>query len=148
MKREMPKAKAKAKATAKAVRAAAKPKLDRYAYLPTDLQRAAVFMDRSDFLRRLQKGQHDREHRHVATQGPPPISVDKDLQEKIAALNAEIAGLRAGSAPGTPGSTVRGFTAVPAPGSATTAPVPGSRVSLGGFSGSRTPFAIPMDDDL
>ena len=63
----MPKAKAKAKATAKAVRAAAKRKLDRYAYLPTDLQRAAVFMDRGDFLRKLQKGQHDREYRHVAT---------------------------------------------------------------------------------
>ena len=92
----MPKAKAeaKAKATAKAVRAAAKPKLDRYAYLPTDLQRAAVFMDRGDFLRKLQIGQHDREHRHVATQGPPPISVDKDLQEKIAALNAGIESLR------------------------------------------------------
>jgi hypothetical protein len=68
-----------------------KPKLDRYAYLPTDLQRAAVFMDRADFLRKLQKGQHDREYRHVATQGPPPLSADKDLQEKIAALNAEIA---------------------------------------------------------
>ena len=150
----MPKAKAKAKAkpTAKAVRAkaqpAAKPQLDRYAYLPTDLQRAAVFMDRGDFLRKLQKGQHDREYRHVATQGPPPISADKDLQDKIAALNAEIAGLRAGSAPGTPGSTVRGFTAAPAPGSATTAPVPGSRMTVGGFSASRTPFAIPMDDDL
>ena len=66
----MPKAKAKAKA--KAVRAARlKPQLDRYAYLPTDLQRAAVFMDRGDFLRKLQKGQHDREYRHVATQGPP-----------------------------------------------------------------------------
>ena len=62
----MPKAKAKAKAkpTAKAARAKAQPKpqLDRYAYLPTDLQRAAVFMDRGDFLRKLQKGQHDREY--------------------------------------------------------------------------------------
>jgi hypothetical protein len=48
-------------------------------------------MDRADFLRKLQKGQHDREYRHVATQGPPPLSADKDLQEKIAALNAEIA---------------------------------------------------------
>ena len=86
----MPKAKAKAKA--KAVRA--KAQLDRYAYLPTDLQRAAVFMDRGDFLRKLQKCQHDREYRHVATQGPPPISVDKDLQEKKAALNAEIESLR------------------------------------------------------
>ena len=148
----MPKAKAKAKAkpTAKAARAKAQPKpqLDRYAYLPTDLQRAAVFMDRGDFLRKLQKGQHDREYRHVATQGPPPLSLDKDLQEKIAALSAEIAGLRAGSAPGTPGSTWRGFTAAAAPGSATTAPVPGSRMTAGGFSASRTPFAIPTDDDL
>ena len=95
----MPKAKAKAKAKAvRAVRAAPKAqpaaKLDRYAYLPTDLQRAAVFMDRGDFLRKLQKGQHDREYRHVATQGPPPLSADKDLQEKIAALNAEIESLR------------------------------------------------------
>ena len=59
--------KAKAKARAEAVRAKAQPaaKLDRYAYLPTDLQRAAVFMDRGDFLRKLQKGQHDREYRHV-----------------------------------------------------------------------------------
>ena len=84
----MPKAKAKAKQAPKAPKPRAK--LDRYAYLPTDLQRAAVFVDRSDFLRKLQKGQHDREYRHVATQGPPPISMDKDLQEKIAALNAEI----------------------------------------------------------
>ena len=77
----MPKGKAKAKA--KTVRPKAKPVLDRYAYLPTDLQRAAVFMDRGDFLRKLQKGQHDREYRHVATQGPPPLSADgaKDLQE-------------------------------------------------------------------
>ena len=135
----MPKAKAKAKskATAKAVRAAAKPKLDRYAYLPTDLQRAAVFMDRGDFLRKLQKGQRIREYRHVATQGPPPLSGDgaKGLQEKIAVLKAEIARQ---SAPGTPSTT--------APGSATTVPMPGSRMTFG--SASRTPFAIPTDDDL
>ena len=87
----MPKAQAKAKQAPKAPKPRAK--LDRYTYLPTDLQRAAVFMDRSDFLRKLQKGQHDRDYRHVATQGPPPISVDKDLQEKIAALNAEIESL-------------------------------------------------------
>ena len=121
----MPKAKAKAKAKppAKAVRAKAKPQLDRYAYLPTDLQRAAVFMDRGDFLRKLQKGQHDQEYKHVATQGPPPLSGDgvKDLQEKIAALNAEIAGLkRARSAPPTLSTTV-----------------PGSRATF-----------VPMDDDL
>ena len=42
-----PKAKAKGKDKAK-VKA-----LDRYAYLPTDLQRAAVYMDRADFLRKL-----------------------------------------------------------------------------------------------
>ena len=88
MKREMPKAKAKAKQAPKTPKPRAK--LDRYACLPTDLQRAAVFKDRSDFLRKLQKGQHDREHKHSATQGPPPVSVDKDLQEKIAAPNAEI----------------------------------------------------------
>ena len=144
----MPKAKAKAKAKAVRAKAQPKPQLDRYAYLPTDLQRAAVFMDRGDFLRKLQKGQHDRECRHVATQGPPPLSVDKDLQDKIAALNAEIAGLRRQSAPGTPASTVRGFTTAPAPGSATTVPVPGSRMTVGGSSASRTPFAIPTDDDL
>ena len=69
----MPKAKAKAKQAPKAPKPRAK--LDRYAYLPTDLQRAAVFMDRSDFLRKLQKTQHDREHRHVSTQhSPPPLS--------------------------------------------------------------------------
>ena len=146
----MPKAKAKAKAKAVRTVPKAKPQLDRYAYLPTDLQRAAVFMDRGDFLRKLQKNQHDREYRHVATQGPTPLSADgaKDLQDKIAALSAEIAGLRAGSAPGAPGSTWRGFTAAAAPGSATTAPVPGSRMTAGGFSASRTPFAIPTDDDL
>ena len=156
----MPKAKAKAKAkpTAKAVRAKAKPQLDRYAYLPTDLQRAAVFMDRGDFLRKLQKGQHDREYRHVATQGPPPLSVDKDLQEKIAALNAEIESLRGrppapfrknyapSSAPMTPSTAVPGSRVTVGGSSASAAP--GSRMTVGGFSASRTPFAIPMDDDL
>ena len=139
----MPKAKAKAKA--KTVRPKAKPVLDRYAYLPTDLQRAAVFMDRGDFLRKLQKNQHDREYRHVATQGPPPLSADgaKDLQEKIAALNAEIAGLkRARSAPPTASTAVPGSRATVAGSFA-----PGSRVSFGGSAASRTPF-VPMDDDL
>ena len=152
----MPKAKAKAKA--KTVRAKAKPQLDRYAYLPTDLQRAAVFMDRGDFLRKLQKGQHDREYRHVATQGPPPLSADKDLQEKIAALSAEIESLRGrppapfrknyapSSASMTPSTAVPG-SRVTVGGSSASA-VPGSRVSLGGMSASRTPFAIPTDDDL
>ena len=135
----MPKAKAKAKQAPKAPKPRAK--LDRYAYLPTDLQRAAVFMDRSDFLRKLQKGQHDREHGHVATQGPPPISVDKDLQEKIAALNAEIERLRQPQL----------FRKTYAPSSASMTPstaAPGSRVTFGGSSASRTPFAIPTDGDL
>ena len=58
--------------------------------------------------------------------------MEKDLQEKVAALNAEIAGLkRASSAPMT----------------ASTA-APGSRVAFGGSSASRTPFVVPMDDDL
>ena len=152
----MPKAKAKAKA--KTVRAKAKPQLDRYAYLPTDLQRAAVFMDRGDFLRKLQKGQHDREYRHVATQGPPPLSVDKDLQEKIAALNAEIESLRGrppapfrknyapSSAPMTPSTAAPGSRATV--GGSSASAVPRSRVSLGGMSASRTPFAIPTDDYL
>ena len=143
----MPKAKAKAKQAPKPVakpvaKAVAKPKakLDRYAYLPTDLQRAAVFMDRADFLRKLQKGQHDREYRHVATHGAPPLSADKDLQEKIAALNAEIADLKR-AAPTTPSTAV--------PGSRATGVsfAPGSRVTVGGSMGSRTPF-LPMDDDL
>ena len=143
----MPNAKAKAKA--KAVRAVPKTqpaaKLDRYAYLPTDLQRAAVFMERGDFLRKLQKSQHDREYKHVATQGPPPLSADgdKDLQEKIAALNAEIAGLkRARSAPPTASTAVPGSRATVAGSFA-----PGSRVSFGGSVASRTPL-VPMDDDL
>ena len=138
----MPKAKAKAKQAPKAPKPRAK--LDRYAYLPTDLQRAAVFMDRSDFLRKLLKGQHGREYRHLATQGPPPVGVDKDLQEKIAALNAEIESLR--------GRPPQPFRENYAPSSASmtpsTVPVPGSRVSFGGSSASRTPFAIPTDDDL
>jgi hypothetical protein len=160
----MPKAKAKAKAkpAAKAARAkaqpTAKPQLDRYAYLPTDLQRAAVFMDRGDFLRKLQKGQHDREYRHVATHGAPPLSVDKDLQEKIAALSAEIESLRGrppapfrknyapSSASMTPSTAVPG-SRVTVGGSSSSA-APGSRVSFGGFSASRTPFVIPTDDDL
>ena len=108
----MPKAKAKAKQAPKPVAkpvARPKAKLDRYAHLLTDLQRAAVFMDRADFLRKLQKGQHDREYRRVATQGAPPLSADKDLQEKIAALNAEIADLkRANTVPATPSTAVPG----------------------------------------
>ena len=154
----MPKAKAKAKAKTVRSKAQPKPQLDRYAYLPTDLQRAAVFMDRGDFLRKLQKGQHDREYRHVATQGPPPLGVDKDLQEKIAALNAEIESLRGrppapfrknyapSSAPMTPSTAVPGSRATV--GGSSASAVPGSRVSLGGMSASRTPFAIPTDDDL
>ena len=140
----MPKAKAKAKQAPKPVaKAKPKAKLDRYAYLPTDLQRAAVFMDRADFLRKLQKGQHDRECRHVATHGAPPLSADKDLQEKIAALNAEIADLkRASTAPTTPSTAVPGSRATGASSFA-----PGSRVTIGGSMGSRTPF-LPMDDDL
>ena len=139
----MPKAKAKAKQAPKPVaKAVAKPKakLDRYAYLPTDLQRAGVFMDRADFLRKLQKGQHDRECRHVATHGAPPLSADKDLQEKIAALHAEIADLKR-AAPTTPSTAV--------PGSRATGIsfAPSSRVTVGGSMGSRTPF-LPMDNDL
>ena len=137
----MPKAKAEAKQAPKAPKPRAK--LDRYAYLPTDLQRAAVFMDRSDFLRKLQKGQHDREYRHVATQGPPPISVYKDLQEKIAALNAEIERRR--------GRPPQQFRENYAPSSASMTPstaAPGSRVTFGGSSASRTPFVVPMDDAL
>ena len=117
--------------------------MDRDAYLPTDLQRAAVFVDRADFLRKLQKGQHDREYRHVPTQGPPPLSVDKDLQEKIAALNAEIEGPR-----GRPPQPFRKtYAPSSAPMTASTA-VPGSRVTFGGSSASRTPYGAPMDDDL
>ena len=137
----MPKAKAKAKQTPKAPKPRAK--LDRYAYLPTDLRRAAVFMNRSDLQRKLQKGQHDRERRHEATQGPPPVSVDKDLQEKIAALHAEIESLR-----GRPPQPFRKtYAPSSAPMSASTS-VPGSRVTFGGSSASRKPFVVPMDDDL
>ena len=127
----MPKAKAKAKQALKAPKPRAK--LDRYAYLPTDLQRAAVFMDRSDFLRQLLKGQHDREYRHVATQGPPPISVDKDLQEKIAALNAEIESLR--------GRPPQPFRKTYAPSSASTpsTTAPGSRATIAGSFASAAP---------
>ena len=58
-----PKAKAKAKARTKP---AAKAKaVDRYAYLPTDLQRAAMHMDLADSLRKLPKSRHDREYRHA-----------------------------------------------------------------------------------
>ena len=96
-------------------------------------------MDRTDFLRKLQKGQHDREHRHVATHGAPPLSADKDLQEKIAALTAEIADLK--RAPATPSTAV--------PGSRATGVsfAPGSRATVGGSTGSRTPV-LSMDDDL
>ena len=125
-----PKAKAKAKARAKP---AAKAKaVDRYAHLPTDLQRAAVHMDRADFLRKLQKSRHDREYRHASVQhGDPPLSAQggKDLQDKIAALNAEIADLKRRPAPMT-GSTA----------------VPGSRLTFGGSSG--TPMIFGTDDDL
>ena len=62
------------KAKAKAVRPKAKPQLDRYTYLPTDLQRAAVFMDRGDFLRKLQKGQHDRECRQARRDAGAPTA--------------------------------------------------------------------------
>ena len=131
----MPKAKAKAKQAPKPVatvaKAVAKPKakLDRYAYLPTDLQRAAVFMDRTDFLRKLQRGQHEREYRHVATHGAPPLSADKDLQEKIAALNAEIADPKR-AAPTTPSTAVPGSRATGVGSFA-----PGSRVTIGGSMG-------------
>ena len=125
-----PKAKAKAKARAKP---AAKAKaVDRYAYLPTDLQRAAVHMDRVDFLRKLQKSRHDREYRHASAQhGDPPLSTHggKDLQDKIAALNAEIADLKRRPAPMTPSTAV-----------------PGSRLTFGGSSG--TPMIFGTDDDL
>jgi hypothetical protein len=135
-----PKAKAKGKAKAKAKA------LDRYAYLPTDLQRAAVYMDRADFLRKLQKGQHDREYRHVSVQhGAPPLSAHggKDLQEKISALNAEIADLKR-----RPPQPFRKTYAPPAPSTASTA-VPGSRVTFGGSSASGTPVILgPWDVDL
>ena len=127
-----PKAKAKAR-TKPAAKAKAKA-VDRYAYLPTDLQRAAVHMDRADFLRKLQKSRQDREYRHASVQhGDPPLSAHggKDLQEKLAALNAEIADLKRRPASMTP-STV----------------VPGSRVTFGGSSVSGTPMIFGTDDDL
>ena len=133
-----PKAKAKARAKAKAKAS------DRYAYLPTDLQRAAVHMDRADFLRKLQKSRHDREHRHASVQhGDPPLSAHggRDLQEKITALNAEIADLRR-----RPPQPFRKTYGPPAPMTGSTA-VPGSRVS--GSSASGTPMIFrPMDDEL
>ena len=125
----MPPKKAKAKAKTKP---AAKAKIDRYAYLPTDLQRAAVHMDRADFMRKLQKSQHDREHRHAAVQhGDPPLSAHggRDLQEKLAALRAEIADLRR--------QPFRKTYAPPAPMTGSTAG-PGSRVTSGGPVRSRT----------
>ena len=117
------------------------PKTDRYAYLPTDLQRAAVHMDRADFMRKLQKSQHDREYRHAAVQhGDPPLSAHggRDLQEKLAALRAEIADLKR--------QPFRKTYAPPAPPTASTA-VPGSRVTIGGSSASRTPMVFD-DADL
>ena len=117
--------------------------MERYAHLPTDLQRAAVYMDRADFLRKLQKGQHDRECRHVSVQpGDPPLSAHggKDLQEKISALNAEIADLKC--------RPFRKTYAPPAPSTASTA-VLGSRVTFGGPPASGAPVIFgPMDDDL
>ena len=134
------KAKPKAKAAGKPAGKRA-PKIDRYAYLPTDLQRAAVHMDRADFMRKLQKSQHDREYRHAAVQhGDPPLSAHggRDLQEKLAALRAEIADLKR--------QPFRKTYAPPAPSTASTA-VPGSRVTFGGSSASRTPMVFD-DDDL
>ena len=127
--------KAKAKARSKPATKAKAKALDRYAYLPTDLQRAAVHMDRADFLRKLQKSQHDRKYRHASLQhGDPPLSTHggRDLQEKIAALNAEIADLK----PRTP-APMTGSTAVP-----------GSRLTFGGSSASGTPMIFRTDDDL
>jgi len=119
------------------------PKIDRYAYLPTDLQRAAVHMDRADLLRKLHKSQRDREYRHASVQhGDPPLSAHggRDLQEKIAALNAEIADLKRRPFRKTYGP--------PAPTTGSTA-VPGSRATFGGFSASGTPMVFgPADDDL
>ena len=102
---------------------------------------AAVHMDRADFMRKLQKGQHDREYRHASVQhGDPPLSAHggRDLQEKLAALRAEIADLKR--------QPFRKTYAPPAPSTASTA-VPGSRVTFGGSSASRTPMVFD-DDDL
>ena len=127
--------KAKAKARSKPATKAKTKALDRYACLPTNLQRAAVHMDRADFLRKLQKSRHDREYRHASVQhGDPPLSAHggKDLQDKLAALNAEIADLKRRT---------------PAPMTGSTA-VPGSRVTFGGSSVSGTPMFFRTDDDL
>ena len=98
-----------------------------------------------DFLRKLQKSRHDREYRHASVQhGDPPLSAHggRDLQEKIAALNAEIADLRRRPPP------FRKSYGPPAPMTASTA-VPGSRVTFGGSSASGTPMIFrPMEDDL
>ena len=133
----MPPKKAKAKAKTKpAAKPAAKAKIDRYAYLPTDLQRAAVHMDRADFMRKLQKSQHDREYRHAAVQhGDPPLSAygGKALQETVKKLAAQVEDLKR-QPPPTP-STV-------APGTAA------SRVTFGGSSSSRTPRVFDEDEML
>ena len=131
--------KAKAKARSKPGTKAKTKALDGYAYLPTDLQRAAVHMDRADFLRKLQKSQDGREYRHASAQhGDPPLSAHggKELQEKIAVLNAEIADLR---------RPFRKTYAPPVPMTASSAGH-GSRVTFGGSSG--TPMIFGTDDDL
>ena len=138
--------KAKAKARSKPATKAKTKALDRHAYLPTNLQRAAVHMDRAGFLRKLQKSRHDREHRHASVQhGDPPLSAHggRDLQEKIAALNAEIADLRR-----RPPQPFRKTYGPPAPMTGSTT-VPGSRVTIGGPSASGTPMIFrPTDYDL
>ena len=138
--------KVKAKARSKPATKAKAKALDRYAYLPTDSQRAAVHMDRADFLRKLQKSQHDREYRHASVQhGDPPLSAHggRDLQEKIATLNAEIADLRR-----RPPQPFRKTYGPPAPMTGSTA-VPGSRVTFAGSSASGTPMIFrPTDDEL
>jgi hypothetical protein len=100
-------------------------------------------MDRADFMRKLQKSQHDREYRHASVQhGDPPLSAHggRDLQENLTKLRAQIEDLkrqpfRRNYPPPTP-STV-------APGTAA------SRVTFGGSSASRTPMVFgPGDDDL
>ena len=110
------------------------------------LQRAAVHMDRADFLRKLQKSQHDRVYRHASVQhGDPPLSAHggRDLQEKIATLNAEIVDLRR-----RPPQPFRRTYGAPAPMTGSTA-VPGSRVTSGGSSASGIPMIFrPMDDEL
>ena len=101
-----------------------------------------MHMDRADFMRKLQKSQHDREYRHADVQhGDPPLSAQggKDLQENLAALRAKISDLerkpfRRNYAPPTP-STV-------APGTGA------SRVTFGGSSASRTPMVFGPDDEM